>query len=312
MGAGVSGTVRSGLAQLSFHEWQLRPMWLVGSGLLYAIGIAPMAWFWNRTLAAMVCPTPILPTFRAYYLGQLGKYVPGKAMVVVLRVAAVRRWAPAMRIAILSVFLETLTMMAVGGLLAGVLSAMVLHLDVRVSLIAFGMAAAAGVPTLPFVARWAVGLRRGGQVREQPSNQEIDGGVKPPADGSGEVGGRLAGVTWRLLMEGWMAAAICWALLACSLGAMMWGIGVERISLATDWAMLVTAVAFSVVAGFVSMLPGGLGVRDAVLLQLLAPVCGDANALVAAVLLRLVWLVAEVVACGILYIGAGSRGQGAE
>ena len=40
------------------------------------------------------------------------------------------------------------------------------------------------------------------------------------------------------------------------------------------------------------------------LMQLLAPVCGDANALVAAVLMRLVWLVSEVAACGILYIGA--------
>jgi glycosyltransferase 2 family protein len=58
------------------------------------------------------------------------------------------------------------------------------------------------------------------------------------------------------------------------------------------------------VTGFLSLLPGGIGVRDALLMQLLAPLCGDANALIAAVLVRLVWLVSELAACGILYVGA--------
>jgi hypothetical protein len=40
-------------------------------------------------------------------------------------------------------------------------------------------------------------------------------------------------------------------------------------------------------------------------------VCGEANALIAAVLMRLVWLVSEVVACGILYVGAKAGAQGA-
>jgi len=61
------------------------------------------------------------------------------------------------------------------------------------------------------------------------------------------------------------------------------------------------------VAGFMSQLPAGLGVRDALLMQLLVPACGEANALVVAVLMRLVWLVSEVVVCGILYIGAKTR-----
>ena len=59
------------------------------------------------------------------------------------------------------------------------------------------------------------------------------------------------------------------------------------------------------------MLPGGLVVRDALLMQVLASECGQANALVAALLLRLVWLVSELAICGILYVGAKSRKQGA-
>jgi uncharacterized membrane protein YbhN (UPF0104 family) len=55
------------------------------------------------------------------------------------------------------------------------------------------------------------------------------------------------------------------------------------------------------------MLPGGLGVRDALLMQLLTPGCGAANALVAALLMRLVWLVSELLACVILYVAAKFR-----
>jgi hypothetical protein len=74
--------------------------------------------------------------------------------------------------------------------------------------------------------------------------------------------------------------------------------------LSRDLASLVAAVAVAVVAGFLSMLPGGLVVRDALLAELLAHKWGEANALIAAVLLRLVWLVTEVLVCGILYIVA--------
>ena len=47
-------------------------------------------------------------------------------------------------------------------------------------------------------------------------------------------------------------------------------------------------------------------------MQLLAPLCGEANALIAAVLVRLVWLVSELVACGILYIARRNRGARCE
>ena len=77
-----------------------RPAWLVVSGVAYVLGMAPMGWFWHRTLAALGYQPPLSATMRAYYFGQLGKYVPGKAMVIILRVAAMRRWAPSMRIAI--------------------------------------------------------------------------------------------------------------------------------------------------------------------------------------------------------------------
>ena len=66
-------------------------------------------------------------------------------------------------------------------------------------------------------------------------------------------------------------------------------------------ALSIAAGALSVVAGFVSFIPGGLVVRDAVMLELLAPAVGKGPALVCALIARLVWLLSEVGISIILY-----------
>jgi hypothetical protein len=80
-------------------------------------------------------------------------------------------------------------------------------------------------------------------------------------------------------------------------------IGVTSVDPIANLPLLVAVVALSIVAGFVSMLPGGMVVRDALLFELLSTVCGDADALVAAILWRLVSLLAELIICGILEVG---------
>jgi uncharacterized membrane protein YbhN (UPF0104 family) len=47
-------------------------------------------------------------------------------------------------------------------------------------------------------------------------------------------------------------------------------------------------------------MPGGLGVREGVLISLLTPALGPDLAVVAAFLLRLVWVVAELAAAAVL------------
>jgi uncharacterized membrane protein YbhN (UPF0104 family) len=295
---GVGRTVQGALAQLSQHSWSVRPTWLMVAGMFYAAGLTPMAWFWYRALSSLGQPAPWWETLRAYYLGHLGKYVPGKALTVVLRVAAVRPWVTSIRIGVLSMMLETLTMMAVGASLAAALSLVVLQLEPRLAVIAVAMAAAAGFPTLPPVAKRVarIGLAR---IKQ-------DSDLSLPPSISSDVSASLHGINLRLLAAGWLAGTLCWVLLGLSLWATLRSIGVEQIHLLSrDLASLIAAVAVAVVAGFLSMLPGGLVVRDAVLMQLLVPLCGDeASALVAAVLLRLVWLVTEVLVCGILYMVA--------
>ncbi|MFO0789774.1 MAG: lysylphosphatidylglycerol synthase transmembrane domain-containing protein [Pirellulales bacterium] len=295
----VAGSVRGAIGQLRQHEWDLHPAWLIFSGALYGMSLLPQGWFWDRTLAALGYPTPLIATLRAYLLGHLGKYVPGKAISIILRVAGIRRWVPSMRIALLSAIIETLTMMAVGALLAAATTGLVLHLDPIIWLAALGMAGVSLVPTLPPTAKL---LARIGNPQTSAVHDD-----DTESSATDEPNIELAGVNYRLLASGWAAACVCWLFIALSLWATLRALGISEFSPVHDLPLLIAAVTFSVVAGFLSQLPAGLGVRDALLMQLLVPVCGEANALVVAVLMRLVWLVSEIIVCGILYIGSGRQ-----
>jgi hypothetical protein len=205
------------------------------------------------------------------------------------------------RVAIVCSLLETLTMMAVGAFLAAALSLVVLRLELRIAALAAAMALAVGLPTLPPIARW---LARIGIDRfKQQNTGELDLPASIPAD----LDANLHGINLRLVATGWLTATVCWLLLGLSLWATLRAIGIDRLDPLGDLPLLVATVAFAVVAGFASMLPGGLGVRDLLLTELLAPICGPANALIAAVLMRLVWLVSELAVCVILYVAAKFR-----
>jgi uncharacterized membrane protein YbhN (UPF0104 family) len=60
-------------------------------------------------------------------------------------------------------------------------------------------------------------------------------------------------------------------------------------------------ISIATVVGFYTPAPGGLGAREGVLLLLLAPQIGDGPAGLVALLLRLAWIVSEVVVSAILY-----------
>ena len=59
-----------------------------------------------------------MPALRAYVVSHLGKYVPGKAMVVVVRAGMVVPFGARASTAAIATFYETLVMMAAGGLVA--------------------------------------------------------------------------------------------------------------------------------------------------------------------------------------------------
>ncbi len=56
------------------------------------------------------------------------------------------------------------------------------------------------------------------------------------------------------------------------------------------------------VAGFLSLIPGGIGVRELIVIPLLQPHFGAVVAIISAILLRVSWMVAELLMAGILYV----------
>jgi uncharacterized membrane protein YbhN (UPF0104 family) len=292
---GVRRTIVSAVEQLGEFPWQVQPQWLVAAGGLYLLGMFPMGLFWYCSLRALGQRPALAATMRAYYIGHLGKYVPGKAMVVVLRAGLLRGTQVQTSVAAASVFLETLTMMAVGAFLAAGILCLWLqkYLPDHGYLLplAVGLGLLSGLPTLPPIFR-RLALRLG------------------VARGDSEIAQKLKGINYRLMAFGWMAVAAGWLLLAFSLWAVMRALGIEDLQPIAHLPYYTAAVTLSVVAGFLSLIPGGVLVREMILTAILGEMyfrqvvqipLASGTALGVAVVLRLVWLAAEVFLALLLY-----------
>lgn len=278
----VRRTVVTGLADLRKNPRPLDWGWLGLAGGFYLLAVLPAGLFWRQVLRAMGQNAGLLEALRAYYIGHLGKYVPGKALVVLLRAGLVRSQRVDAGVAAVSVFYETGTMMAVGAAIAAVLVGTQFGLAHHVSWAAVAAAVVLLIPTLPPVFTRLVRLTGVGRLHQAAV-------------------AHLAGLRYGTLAAGWLWMSAGWLIMGLSLWAVLRAIGADSVSLGQHFGALVAAVTVSVVAGFFSFIPGGAIVREAILVQWMAPTFGDTLAVLSAVLLRLVWLVAEVLISIILY-----------
>jgi hypothetical protein len=275
--------------------------WLIGSGFLYLIGLCAFGRFFERILRSSPTPVGLVPALRAYIVSHLGKYVPGKAMVVVVRAGMVVPHGGRASTASIGTFYETLVMMATGGLIA-----------------AAGFAPAAGSQPVGFslgswgpiklplyrLAAWGgLGLGLAFVVVVIPS---VFGRLARlavvPVPGVGPDA--MPHFTGRLLAEGLLWSAGGWVFLGLSQLAVVRAYdplvtsGLIEFNVAP---IVIAAVALATVAGFVvAVLPGGLGVREGVLMSMLTPALGSDRAVIAALVLRLVWVAAELAAAALL------------
>jgi len=286
----VRRTLVEGWSQLGDYQWGLGFAWLVLAGGLYLLALCPAAVFWFCCLRALGQQPHLGETLRAYFIGHLGKYVPGKAMVVVIRAAMIGGHRVDTGVAAASVFLETLTWVASGSFLAAA------YLAVRVShqhmavLGAVALMALAGLPTLPPVfARLA---RLAGVGRSDP-----------------QTVAKLHRLGFRTILLGWMIMPLGWAFMGLAYWATLRGIGLAQLDAIAELPRYTAAIALATVAGFAAIfLPAGVGVREAALVELTIPYLrgfapqAELVAWVSAVLIRLVSVVSELVISGILYL----------
>ncbi|MEN6449781.1 MAG: lysylphosphatidylglycerol synthase transmembrane domain-containing protein [Thermoguttaceae bacterium] len=285
----IRGRIVEWWQQLGQHRFRVDYGWLAVSGVLYLLGSLMSGLFWHRTLRTLGQEVSLGHALKAYYIGHLGKYVPGKAMVVVLRAGLIRGPGVEASLAVISVFFETLTMMAVGACLAAAIVAGYVRENERWFWASVLMMLSAGLPTLPPVAKRLARILTAGRLTPT-ARVKLD-----------QLGGRTVVLGWALNLLGW-------ALLGLSVWAVLRALGTGNPNPLAELQFCTAAIALATVAGFLSFVPGGAVVREAVLAEtiaLLMPYIGGTPALVASVLLRLVWLLSELVISGILYLLGG-------
>jgi len=283
-------------ASLRFH-----PAWLALSGGLYLLGLALCGLFYGDALAAGPTPIGRFAALRAYLISHLGKYVPGKAVVVVMRAGLSTPYGARASTSAVATFYETLVMMTSGSLIAAVVFAM-----------------GGGSPTVP-LGREVLGVREVPAfalfailsaglaaafltVVAPPVFRRIAGTLARKIPGAS--GESLDGYTWSLTARGLALTGASWGFLGLSQVAAARGLsGIDdgRFDPASAIPVAVASVALATVAGFVvAVAPGGLGVRESVLMYALGPAFGAGLAVAAALVLRLVWVAAEVLAALVL------------
>jgi uncharacterized membrane protein YbhN (UPF0104 family) len=249
-------------------------------------------WYWRRLLAHFGAAPPASVAGRAYFVSQLGKYVPGKAWALLLRGGMVRGPRLRMGLAILTSFYEVLTTMAAGALVAAVAFAIeppvVRGWEVSPTLAGLILLGVCGVPLLPTVFnRIAARLAR--------RLQAADAGPLPMID-------------FLTLLQGLAVTSCGWCLLGVSVWASLAAVLPEPPDLdATTVLRCLGAIGLAYVFGFLAVfLPSGIGAREIVLRELLAFAGLEAPIAAAVLLMRLTWTGAELLLAGVLYPWRGA------
>lgn len=270
--------------------------WLAASGGLYLCGIGFAAWYWYRLLQIFGDRPALFRTFRAYFIGHLGKYVPGKAWALWLRGGLVRGPDVRIGVAIITAFYEVLTTMATGALIAALVflfePPQVAGLDWHPLLTGLLLLGLCGLPLLPVVFNFLT---------------ERTAARFPQAEAL-----QLPRLRLMNLAEGILTIAVGWGILGISIWALLQGVLPEPPALTPwAWGQICAAIGIAYVVGFLAfMLPSGVGVREYFLLSLLGFAGPEKWIVVAVLLLRLVWTLAEVVLAAILFfVGGGATGS---
>src|ERR1700678_2306425 len=246
---------------------------------------------WRALLTGLGSPLPVPVTARIFFVGQLGKYLPGSVWPVLaqMEIASAHK-VPRHRTAVASV----LTMLV--ALLAGLIIA-IIALPFSGGSTPYEWAFIAAPFLLaclyPKVLNWGFG-------------RLLRLAKRPPLDHP--LGGRAIAISLAWSFVSW----ICY-------GFQIWVLAL-RVGAPADKALplAIGAFAFAWCAGFLVVLaPAGAGVREVVMVVILGPVVGGAPATAIALVSRAVTAVADLVVAGVAtaYLprdrsrrGAGSEG----
>lgn len=258
------------------------------STVLYAVGWFLLASPWLILLAAQTNQWRALDAWCTYLVSHLGKYVPGKAMVVLIRCHRRPATVP-MRVPILTSVHETSLAMAAAATTACVWLVFLLGhsegqrilwsrpiVPIALAALAIGFS---GLASPPVFGRLHHAIERKYRLAED---------VAPPP------------TNWRSFAIAFVSGILAWSLQGVSYAMALSALDTGKL---TMHGCLVATAAYpaSVVLGFLAMTPGQFGVREWALIEMVAPFIPNRGAAVFAPLLhRAITLTTEVAVAGVL------------
>jgi len=297
----IARQLQKGWIEASQYNWRPQYFWLVASGVFYLLAFLPSAIFWFLSLRRFGQKPTFGRSISAFYYSQLGKYVPGKALVVVIRSALVASTDVRASVAAVCVFYETLTMMGTGAFIAALIVLFQFRAHYLLSIAAFATAICSIVPLFPPVLRKILKFLRVGA--NDPTVEES-----------------LKRLKFRSLAIGAALMTILWFLFGLSLWAAIQSLGLPYSPSLIETPRYVATTALAMTLGFaVPIAPGGLGIREAVLSVLLTPyfeeilarpenlafaIQPDSLSALVSIFQRITSILAEIGIVALLWIGA--------
>ena len=204
----------------------------------------------------------VMPLLGAYTFSQMGKYAPGKVLLVLMRIERTHRAGMSRETCLLSTLLEN-AMYTLSGGLVGSMALVVAARNHPLYLLGCGLLMAALLGLFyPRFFYWIINtaLRSMGKAAIPQSRRF-----------------KLSHMIWAVLMflPTWLFGGVAlWAAVSC----------VHHVSI-LHTVELIGVFALSVCLGMFSLLPGGLGVREAVQALFIAPLVGSPELVVVVVAL---------------------------
>ncbi|MCA9071946.1 MAG: flippase-like domain-containing protein, partial [Planctomycetaceae bacterium] len=277
--------------QIPFH-----PGWLVLAGLFYLVGWLPSVWFWRTMIRRVGGRVRFDDAARAYYCGHLGKYVPGKATVLVIRSALLKDRGAPISVSVLTVTCETLMMMSTGIAVAVSLLPWLVSTEQTAEWPSWAQEILK-FPWLPGVIVVTSCLILSPIIASLLTLLAVKFTPKGMMGGESRVR-----ITSQLVIQGLLAFTVSWMLHGLSLGFTLRSVS-DSVSW-SQWPVWTGAVAGGTSVGFAAIFaPGGLGVRELLLLTVLEaqPSIKGPQAAVVPFLFRVVSFVSEICMAVVLY-----------
>lgn len=290
--AALSGHLMRAWEQLAEKSLSIRAPWLVFSAICYAAGLSLQGFVWVWSINRLHGVVRWTRSLRAYLISHAGKYVPGKAMLVIIRMGLMAPEGVSASVTFRCTLFESLIIAGTGALVA-------------VSIFLFGPLSDSYRRTIlenP-IAIWltaAVGLGLTGATI--PPLFQIASRILAIPFRNRPAGATVV-VPWNLWIRSvsWMVAT--WSVMGLAFYSCAQSVSDQPIP-AQGLLVSTAAVGMALALGFVSMLPGQAGVREWALIVTMAPFANDELTVVASsVVYRVVTLFVEFSLAAALYLG---------